>query len=324
MKHAVTFIILFQVLSFMSVKHIYASDINTIKTVDSFKANGHEEQNPEWYQRFQPYEMNYALWQSAQSDENAIDVQYSFKYVLIDYTPVENRHSVYLSYTGKFDFYMGTRSSSPVINRTSNPAIHYRYDLAICGETYSWLDLSIEHRSDGQVADAGAKDNNPNSSTFGQYLAEVEYRKGNHEYFDGISNGANYFKVSPGWKFNEYGKADISLKLYFSNDSNVTWGKYAGTGARFSDFDLVRFTISDTKTFHTEHIKNMTYGLEYVIGSKGLATDSIEVYLIVPWYSKTGLWKFPFIVKSHFGPMERLSDYTKSTSTVGIGLAFAY
>lgn len=312
---------------------LWANDISDIKSMQSFRGNGDKDGKPGWYERFKPYKMNYAIWQYTKSDDNAAEVQYSLKYDIIDLQRQQDMHNFYLSYTGKFDFYMGTRDSGPVINRTSNPAAHYRYGAHVGDNSTLWLDIGIEHRSNGQVTDANAKDESPTSPTNGQYLAQIEYGKGNHEYFDGISRGSNYVSITPGWRYRDRDKSgveydreklEIEGKIYFSNDSNITWGPFAGSSRRFIDYDLARILYSHTQTFGFVHFKDATIGFEYVIGTNGFATDSVDVYLIVPWYSRTSEWKIPFIVKSHFGPMDRLSNYTHSLQSVGLGLALAY
>ncbi len=285
------------------------------------------------YDRLRPYKMNYAVWRFMHEDQGALQVQYSFKYDL--YCEWEERlHEAYLSYTGKFDFYMFTRNSSPVINRTSNPAVHYRYGSTFSSGDPFWLDFAVEHRSDGQVTDATTKDENPASPAFGRYLAEIEYEKGNNAYFDGISRDSNYFSVTSGWKrtvplpdksgkdFDRH-KAEIGVKAYFSQDALVTWGPEAGE-KRFSDYDIVNVSYAFTKQLSWSHFKDATLGFEYVIGAKGFATDSVDLFVVLPLYSSKGAWKFPIILRSHFGPMERLSNYTQSMRTVSLGLALNY
>lgn len=278
--------------------------------------------------------MNYAIWKFTSGDESAINVQYSFKYDLYRVHP-EKGSSVYLSYTGKFDFYMFTRNSSPVINRTSNPAVHYRYTTHVEDGNQYWLDFGVEHRSNGQVTDAGAKDENPASPTYGKYLAQIEYEKGNHKYSDGISRDSNYVSFTPGWRRmalrgdsdkDKYDrdKLEIETKAYFSQDAEVTWGPYAGTRRRFSDYDIAAIHYAHTELFNGRHIKDITAGFDYDIGAKGLATDSIDLFLIVPLYWEKGAWKLPFMVMSHLGPMDRLANYTQSTRSIGFGLALGY
>ena len=326
---------------FLQSPLLFAGDTNApqTKTIQSFRAESDRKRGAEWYERFQPYRMNYAIWKLTAGDQQAAEVQYSFKYDLFCPQDAARINDLYLSFTGKFDFYMFTRDSSPVINRTSNPAIHWKYGWQVGDETaapagrkntYS-IDLGVEHRSNGQVTDAAAKDTNPASPTFGKFLTQIEYEKGNYKYFDGISRDSNYVSITPGWAYSIYAdgkkqydrdKLEIEGKVYFTDDSDVTWGPYAGAGRRFRDYDLVRVYFSHTQALPFSWFKDATAGFEYAIGAKAFATDSIDLYLIVPLY--VGEWKFPFIVRSHFGPMDRLADYTRSLSSVGFGLALAY
>jgi outer membrane phospholipase A len=289
----------------------------------------------DWIQRFKPYGMNYAVWNFSSGDDQALEVLYSFKYTLYDCERYElfgctkddtTKLNGFFSYTGKFDFYMFTRGSSPVINRTSNPALHGNYEFNIDKSTKSskWIDLSFEHRSDGQVVDVNTKDTNPSSATFGQYQTEIEYQKGNREFFDRISRDANYFNLAYGQKFRGNTTVDASLKLYVTDDADITWGKYAGTGSKFKDFDLMKLKAYHTFTVLPAYFPEVTFGLEYLIGRKAFAADSVDLYLITPFISKKGGWEIPLMVKAHFGPMDKLSDYARSVNSIGVGVILSF
>jgi len=164
-------------------------------TVFMFSTTSAVASSNEFGDRFFPYETNYAIPQFTNGDDRAFEVQCSFKYILFDceksqlIPPIKcstadgKGLNVYFSFTGEFDFYLGSRESGPVVNRTSNPAFHMRWDiLEKKGSDYiEWYDIGIEHRSDGQVVSADLKDSNPASPTFGQYLTEIELQNGNHE-----------------------------------------------------------------------------------------------------------------------------------------------
>lgn len=285
----------------------------------------------DWLQRFKPYGLNYGVWKFSQGDDQALEVQYSFKYTLYNCErdslfgcskDAPTKYTGFFSYTGKFDFYMFTRDSSPVVNRTSNPAFHINLEHTLKEKSSVWSDLSIEHRSNGQVVDVNTKDTDPASPTFDQFQTEIEYQKGNKEYFDRISRDANYFNLAIGGKYHENTKVDIGLKLYFTDDADITWGKYAGTGSKFKDFDLVKL-----KAYHTFQdlpgvFPDVTLGLEYLIGRRAFAADSLDLYVIMPLIA--GGWEIPFMVKAHLGPMDRLSDYARSINSIGTGFVLSY
>lgn len=101
-------------------------------------------------QRFNSYCLNSATWQfnSEQGDDDALEGNYSFSYTWFDcrrgnegktevnipYDTCLPKNKVnlasYISYTGQFDFYMGTRNSGPVVNRISDLAIHFQWLLS--------------------------------------------------------------------------------------------------------------------------------------------------------------------------------------------------
>jgi hypothetical protein len=108
--------------------------------------------------RFGAYEDNYVLMHRMRnnrwthSDAAAVRVHYSLRYVLKSST----QYAVFMSYMGEFDFYWGTRPSDPVINRLSNPAIRYQWNLDPEAQHPSpgeFLELAWEHASTGQVTE---------------------------------------------------------------------------------------------------------------------------------------------------------------------------
>lgn len=288
--------------------------------------------------RFQPYGLNYALpFQSTADDVNAIEVQYGFKYIFFNCnnwkeTPVIGcvkgdlvDLNIFFSYLGEFDFYMGSRDSGPVINRVSNPALHFNWAINDVSKYLKWVDLGIEHRSNGQVIDAEAKDEDPTSPTFGQYLTEIAHSNDDDEYFDKVSRGSNYLSLAFGGDLWDRGRYGVSYKIYKRvEESDITWGRLADNNTRFSEYDVLRANVSNTFSSSFEAVREITVELEYTIGEDLLDTDSADVNIIMPWHSKNGGWELPLIIRAHFGPMEKLSDYTASRDSLGVGFAFTY
>jgi hypothetical protein len=174
-------------------------------------------------ERFGRYEDSFMVWNHMQNngwaakDEAALRARYSFKYTFCgpqvgrDGTnvptppprdssgwsvcpegPVLRQLELFAAYTGEFDFYLGTRPSGPVINRLSMPGFYVRAPLTLLNKNWSndidSIELGLQHRSNGQVADA-VKDGGPE-------VAEAQYRARQHEYFDTISRGANFFSLA--------------------------------------------------------------------------------------------------------------------------------
>lgn len=295
--------------------------------------------------RFRAFEPNYAIYKWTQDDESAVRAHYSVRYLLFtadcvgayrrtsaadDRKPAldalrecfrteSRRHEWYLMYTGEFDFYWGTRPSSPVINRINNPGFHYRQykDDA----RWQWWDVGLEHRSNGQTVDAKAQVQTPAGPVL---AAQLAYEKGDHAYFDAISRATNYltaethYLVSP--SFDLYARMKF---LYFGTEADVTWGPLADQNVEMRDYDRFRFILN--YTFRGRR-PDRTLGeqpslfAEWTLGDKMLQSDSLNVGVYLPIPTRNG--RLPFFARLHLGPMETLSNYTRSQSSIGVGLMF--
>lgn len=273
-----------------------------------------QERRQQNYKRLCAFEPNTAIYRKAEDDEDAIRVHYSFRYSLRPRDHLTGdcetgAHGVYFTYTGEFDFYVfGARPSSPVINRISNPAFHYRNNLATGrsdqtdGWRQSYWGLGLEHRSTGQVTEVTAPED--------QARAEQAYQVGDRGFFDGISRGSDY--VSLELKFEENHDAIwIKAKAYVSKDSSVTWGPLKNSGVSISDYDRARFIYKKTGV----GLDDSETVFSWTIGDKGLPTDSFDVDHLL-----SRKWAIPLYVKYHHGPMYVLSDYTRAENFIGIGL----
>lgn len=222
--------------------------------------------------RFNPYEPSYMVYQKAEGDEWALRAHYSFKYDLypvdtvyhgknektcsdsfvqsIDSNLSPPINEVFLSYTGEFDFYVGTRDSGPVINRISNPALHVRHAFV---PIKWWLDIGVfEHRSNGQVVEV--------TDTAGAARAQLAYIQNDHKFFDGISRGANYISFEAhNYSLDDYASFYAKLKMYFSRSSEITWGSLAGGNTSISDYDRIKLVLRKS-------IKDGEMSVEWMIG----------------------------------------------------------
>ena len=101
---------------------IISTDTGTIE-VASFEVL--EDNTP----RFTSHKLNYVGFvPNTQDTESHVEMFYSFKYRISDLKINENYtfdNYLFLAYTGKFDFFWGSKDSSPVINRLNNPELHY-------------------------------------------------------------------------------------------------------------------------------------------------------------------------------------------------------
>lgn len=267
--------------------------------------------------RLTPYKPNHFVYQMAKDDESALRVHYSYKYRLYPINDPSRCSSSsldmdsqwYISYTGVFDFYAGTRHSGPVVNRISNPALHYRDENPEILETYipvlslKWIDFGLEHRSDGQV-------NEPSDLSV-QTSAQQAYDTNDHKYFDTISQGANYFSVEMHFNDIRDWRTYASVKGYINQNSQVTWGSLKNSNVSINDFDIFNIVARHP-------VGDGEISLEYIIGKGGFGKSSANIdflfyekYTHLPWY-----------VRLHLGPFQTLSNYTVNKPSLGIGLKF--
>lgn len=209
--------------------------------------------------RFEPFGQNYAAWQFTEGDESALDAHYSFRYFFLD-CRTEKREknesdcrknqdrniSVFFAYTGEFDFYMGTRDSGPVINRISNPALHLLVDPFNKFKRADFLDIGIEHRSNGQATEIDELEG-------GQLKTVLYYgTKNENHFYDTLSRGSNFFSFTVGTNPRYISGATkpfswkVTGRAYFTKNAEVNWGPLAGTGVDIDDYDLAKVTLRKT------------------------------------------------------------------------------
>lgn len=309
--------------------------------------------------QFQPYEPNYAIWQFTEEDNDALEAHYSFKYLFTrndcsddSLRPLEtkrscidryrNRWEVFLKFTGEFDFYFGSRESGPVINRTSNPGLHYRkytnsLSISDSAKLVYW-DLGIQHFSNGQVVDAELRRD-------GQFRSQFFYDIDPFSpYFDTISRGVDFlsiesrFRLGPGAGDSDpitsrcsggSGCFDFWVRLlpYYINDDNpVTWGPDAGLRREVADFERFRFVLSRYRTYRSKNaggfgIRASELSITWHIGDDGLDTDSFDVGLFLP-IQIGRRFEIPLFFEYHSGPLNNLSNYSTNQDSFGIGLRF--
>ena len=277
---------------------------------------------------FGPHEANYALFNQmdnkgwAGRDEVALRGRFSFKYTVCgtryvnraaraknESPSLDLRPELFLSYTGEFDFYAGTRPSGPVINRLNNPALNLRFPLRrwyTPADPDDNLTISLEHRSNGQTTEA--------SSELGTERAQRAYDQYNREYFDTLSRGANYLGLAVRTTnlrgISEKLDLGLKLRLYLDQESDVRWGQFVGQRRTIKDYDLLQTTASYHASFGW-------LDLSWRVGMAGLKASSLTLGYQAP---STGI---PLYVRYHVGRMNTLSNYTQRQDSIGIGLRFA-
>lgn len=313
-------------------------------------------------ERFAAFHDNYLLWNQMSNngwttrDERALRGQVSVKYsvancpqrrekdsrvleevsereaALASSTDIWRRLTgieLFVSYTNRFDFYVGTRDSGPVINRINNPGLHLRLPPGFFtgkpGNGRDTWQLSFEHMSDGQVVE-------PVSNPSDQLRAQRAYERGDHRFFDTISRGMNYVAVQGEWVWapdkkqdgrpdKEVPKLDLraKVKAYVGgSDSAITWGPLAGQGLKFADYERLKVRVG----LYWPQLGR--FELTTQIGDSGFQHASHTL----GWQKNirfTALnFELPVFVQLHRGPMNTLSNYTQRQDSLGVGLRVAY
>jgi outer membrane phospholipase A len=260
----------------------------------------------------------------AAKDEAALRVQYSFKYSVVGCPPgVQPRNKgfpsaegtdseVFIAFTGQFDFYwllQDTRDSGPVINRLSNPGLHWRLPVRKFFPSMapnSSVVLSFEHLSNGQVFE-------PTDGS-GPAVLRSAYESRERPVFDTISRGTNFLGVEV--KADQtLGKQRVDLlakfRVYIDRDDAVTWGPLRDSNPRVSDYERVLLRAG------TDAGRWGYWELTWRLGDRGLRTDSYALGWQAP-----DTWALPVYARIHAGPMNTFSNYTQRQDSVGVGLRF--
>lgn len=283
---------------------------------------------PQSEANFGPYEDSFAIGNQmnnhgwAGRDEAALRAHYSFKYTLcgehhVKLTqrvksaspPTDSGWEVFLSYTGEFDFYMGTRPSGPVVNRLNNPAINLRLPLQQwyhAADIEDNLVISLEHRSNGQTTEVGGER--------GTEKAQRAWLDKDRAYFDTLSRGSNYIGLAL-QSINLRGVSKdldvgVKLRLYLTQDSEVRWGPWQGKPRSIKDYDLLETTLSHP-------IAGGWADAAWRVGMGGIKISSLTLGF------QRQVWIFPLYFRYHYGPMNTLANYTQRQDSFGIGLRFA-
>ena len=267
-------------------------------------------------------------------DDNASEINISMRYLFRSETEEGGNAKVYdfepfFSYTGRLDFYwlgQNTRSSGPIVSRYQNPALHFRrYDLRQPNalDRTEWFDAAVEHISNGQPLDAAKN----------KQLVLRAYQVQDRSTIDSISRTAATVAITlernTELPFRPFGlRNELNVKWFakrFGQEAEVFWGPHANENLDFNDFQIVRLQWKLRLEDESKSANRLPrqFSAEMNIGSKGLSEDSWNFAFFWP-QDIPHIGVIPFSVTVHRGPMNNMSDYTKSQNSVAVGFAFAY
>ena len=337
--------------------------------------------------RFQAHEPGHIVWRFTQSLDDSINVRSSYKYYIT--TPPDFTHgsekegadadtnnaeaqqpqsllrrfawnptSLFLSYTGEFDLFL-VRDSDPVVGREHNPTATIRYvdPTGVDWKPFKYLDVSVQHRSNGQTMEPNGqtiREGDPYSGKLPECngmtmenleaLYECDPRS---EEFDRISRGVNFVSLEVYGRVNDTSKkgninpltgqchrrplcVDVWLRVnvfHWSDETNVSWGVGKGTES-ITDYERLRARVSTT-LWSTDSSDNKLLGFPTlritgvgVVGDGGNLSVDLSAHLPIQldWGIVGRAIEIPFFLKFHKGPMAYLSDYTRPVTSLSIGL----
>ena len=229
-------------------------------------------------------------------------------------------HQVYFVYNGQYDFFSGSRTSSPIISRRQNPGVTYKYtfDKNKPNMILKNIKLGWFHESNGQALDEESYANYDGNKAD---LFE-EYRSFGQNPMDNISRGWDYLEV-------EFKASYQSYDFYFnfrdhcncqalgreSKEDNIFWdlskeetiSKYKGTTAIFS------------YTWETKYKHLFRFNYILTTGERKYFAEKFTHKV-----SLTGIFLLdtPITLFYFNGYGENVSEYHRKTQYLAFGLEF--
>lgn len=295
-------------------------------------------------EKFKSYKPNYVVYvpkegNTPAEDDEHLEVYYSFKYRISNekiHGKLSYNNYYYLSYTGKFDFYTDifhetpeSRKSSPVINRLSNPEIHYRAYLSSKNQKQGlfskYIDVAFGHESNGQTLDINSyeayRDNTQDGVHFVDYISRGwDYLSAEYKYEYNKKNcDAEYFSCLYGHiyvrRFYNYGPLQKGI------DDDIFWPDTVNTDAKIKYFDGIRLILGKEFPSEPGSPPDKGYWINYRTGIN--KTGKYNSFTLNVRHD-VGLFgfKLPVYLRYFNGYGKELTTYHERDREISIGLQF--
>ncbi|MDH5765329.1 MAG: phospholipase A [Gammaproteobacteria bacterium] len=294
--------------------------------------------------KFTSYKPNYVVYvpregNTPPDDDEHLEFFYSFKYRLSDLRfsrLFDHSNYFYLSYTGKFDFYTDifhntpdSRKSSPVINRLSNPELHYTIQLSPEGTKNGlfskYIDFAFGHESNGQTLDVDS------------YISYRDNTQDGVHYVDYISRGWDYLSAEYKLEYNKNNCQDQYLSCLYAHiylryfydygplqkgiDDTIFWPSSGNDDAKIEDYDGIRLIFGKEYPAKPGNPPDKGYWITYRTGINNTGeynTFSLNLRHDVHFF---GL-ELPVYIKYFNGYGKELTTYHERDEEWTIGLQF--
>lgn len=308
-------------LVFITLANTAAGDaVSTLYTHSALPGKNSSNVNPppdnKWLTRFRPYDINYMAYSvpvSYDSKDSSLEAQVSLRYDLAE------SGRVYMHFTNRFDFYVFTRESSPLVVRDAKIGLNFIAidDLLGSGENNSQFEFGFTHWSNGQrtvVDDAPERPPNAvSSSTYQDAYVQYTDNKNNDNdraLVDSLSRARNYLTLSTSALLTDslWLSADIKVDVWSEGEEDSVFGNI-NPEAALTDYDIATFAMK-----YDFLGRYLIYHLR--VGEKLMSTASHD-------FAFRLCKKFPFIIAYHHGAFQRLSDYTRKINVLSLGFEFS-
>ncbi len=235
---------------------------------------------------------------------------------------------IYLTFTGRFGFYFGTRHSSPVIARDYNPKFVWRLVPGSGPGTSTTQQTSEQDKQDKQIEEyseyldfAYAHDSNGQSiDTLEEFQIETAQLGDSHYALDYVSRGWDYLEVAGKKSFHDGAlRVYPDLKFFLRHgflqgvpEEYYSWEVDSTLRPRHA-FDGVGVTL-DYLPFKPTRLKSgLRLSLKYTTGYEPVAR-----FNTVRGELGFDLWGVPLTVWMQDGYLNSLARYYRKTTSGGI------
>jgi hypothetical protein len=305
--------------------------------------------NPDFSARFQQHEANHILYTNNGDAYDAhLDAQVSLRYVLseVDTTYeglLGGDDNVSISYTGGFDFYVGSLESGPVHNTLFNPAINVT-STNNAKDGFIEYRFSLEHESNGQdVFTENTRDTKAEALRMNNQGMTVEQSKAIANRL--ISRSSNFVSIGTLYTFNgdDYNSSRCRQELWSCIDMHVKLRVYSFDIEEVNQWELPGQPLPDQRDYQgtsltfekswglTSDKASPKYGVAFTYVTGEIfqnpfkkSTFKIEAYS--NW--ETSLFKrqyiIPLIIKAQTGYMDELYNFYEKKTRYFAGLQFRF
>lgn len=209
---------------------------------------------------------------------------------------------LYFNYNGLYDFYLGTRNSSPIISRRQNPGLMYEYQF-LNHEVLRKAKFGYFHESNGQTIDTEA-----------DYLNATDAK-------DYVSRGWDYLHLElsatprQDWYLYMQGRRFLDKQMFqLEKEEKWPWEPPIGQSMPIQDYDGIRFIVSRMIKGKYWTFDSLKLSAIYRTGYRDFGHNSTRRF-----EATFRVFDIPLYMYYFDGYGINISSYYKKSSAYGIG-----